>query len=137
MNSVLRRKQAPAKEKTYVKDLLPISLNLSSTEFKYTWTQGKGCWKSTSDCKTYEEKHISALQNEISRLRERIKAMEEEKLRETENRFMNEFKNKLLLEMLAVAQLDADKCNSNLEVEKTKTEALKFMLANLSIMHKN
>ncbi len=134
MNSVFGRK--PAKEKTYVKELLPINLKLSEKEFKYTLTNGKGCWKSTGDGTSDEEKHIEEFQNEIDRLRQRIAIIEQEKIREAESRFMIEFKNKLLLEMLAVAQLDADKSNSSLEAEKLKTEALKFELANLTMAHK-
>jgi|EP00944_MAST-04C_sp_MAST-4C-sp1_P012645 hypothetical protein len=127
----------PAKEKTYVKELLPISLKLNEKEFKYTLTNGKGRWKSTGDGTSAEEKHIEEFQNEIDRLRKRIAVIEQEKIREAETRFMIEFKNKLLLEMLAVAQLDADKSNSSLEAEKLKTEALKFELANLSMAHKD
>ena len=80
-----------------------------------------------------DEKHIAALQREIDKLREQLDSLEKQRMKEVETRFMVEFKNKLLLEMLAVAQLDADKNKANLKIEKIKAEALKFELASLSV----
>ena len=54
-------------------------------------------------------------------------------IKEIETRYMVEFKNKLLLEMLAVARLDADKNNRSFKTETLKTEALKLELANLTL----
>ena len=60
---------------------------------------------------------------------------EDEKIQVLEEKYLLEFKNQLLLEMVSVAQLDAKKNLENLEREKLKTEALKWELANLNMEH--
>jgi hypothetical protein len=133
LSSVLRRKPAQATVRTHTKDLLPINVKLGRSKFEYTWSDGKGSWKSKSSGAKEDEKHIAALQREIDKLREQLDSLEKQRMKEVETRFMVEFKNKLLLEMLAVAQLDADKNKANLKIEKIKAEALKFELASLSV----
>jgi|EP00945_MAST-04E_sp_MAST-4E-sp1_P004537 hypothetical protein len=122
-------------DRTARRPLLPVDLNLGSEKFDFE-VEGGAAWKSQSKSAQDDEKNISKLQLEVDHLREHIEVLEKEKLKELEIRHMVEFKNKLLLEMLAVAQLDADKINSTLGHERVKTEALKYELANLVLSKK-
>jgi hypothetical protein len=133
MNSVLRRKRQLATVRTHTKDLLPVAVKLGKNKLEFICGNGKCTWERREKGVEDDENHITALQNEVNRLRERLHAVEKQKMKEVETRYMIEFKNKLLLEMLAVAQLDSDKNNSNLQKEQVKTEALKFELACLTL----
>ena len=128
---MFKGKRQLATVKTPVKDLLPVDIKLSESKFEYKLNNGVGKWKSKSKNAEEDEKHIASLQNEVDRLRERLSALEKHNIKEIETRYMVEFKNKLLLEMLAVARLDADKNNRSFKTETLKTEALKLELANL------
>jgi len=111
------------------KQLLPVSLVVGASKFEFTNCE----WESQSESAKEEETLNSKLHTEVSRLRERIEQLEKEKLKQLESRYIVEFKNKLLLEMLASAQLDADKNHSLLCHQKVKTEALKYELASLKL----
>jgi hypothetical protein len=69
---------------------------------------------------------IQQLEADNDALRQRLRAMEEEKAQQV-------FKNKLLCEMLAVAQLDAESAAEQLQKEKLKVDALKWELARLNL----
>ena len=66
LSSVLRRKPAQATVRTHTKDLLPINVKLGRSKFEYTWSDGKGSWKSKSSGAKEDEKHIAALQRSSS-----------------------------------------------------------------------
>ena len=120
--------KAPSAAKP-AKHLLPVSLEVGTSKFELTNRE----WVSQSESAKEEEKMNSKLHTEISRLRERIEQLEKEKVKQLESRYIVEFKNKLLLEMLASAQLDADKNNLLLCRQKVKAEALKYELASLKL----
>ena len=128
LNNLLGKNQKT--ERTAPRPLLPVDLKLGSEKFDFVVEEG-ALWKSQTDKAKEEEKSIGKLQREVNHLREHIEVLEKEKLKELEIRHMVEFKNKMLLEMLAVAQLDADKINATLGHERVKTEALKYELANV------
>ena len=75
------------------------------------------------------------MQTELQQMHKDMKVLEDEKIQVLEEKYLLEFKNQLLLEMVSVAQLDAKKNLENLEREKLKTEALKWELANLNMEH--
>jgi hypothetical protein len=94
-----------------------------------------GVWKAETDSTRKDEERITTLQAELQQMHKDMKMLEDEKLQVMEEKYLLEFKNQLLLEMVSVAQLDAKKNMENLEREKLKTEALKWELANLNMEH--
>ena len=93
-------------------------------------------WKAETDSSRQDEERITTLQAEVQNLQRSLKTVEDEKLQALEEKYLLDFKNQLLLEMVAVAQLDAQKAQEELEKERLKTEALKWELANLNIEHR-
>lgn len=125
-----RRGKTPASAQP-VKPPLPVSLDLGTTKYEYKFQLGE--WKCQNKDAQEDEMRINKLQYEVERLRDRIEQLEKEKVQESQTRYLVEFKNKLLLEMLATSQLDADKNSSLLSYEKLKSEALKYELASLTL----
>jgi hypothetical protein len=124
-----------SKKAEYVKqDPLVVSLQLNGNalSFRTDLTPG-GKWKTQTDSTRQDEEQITTLQRELQRMHKDMKHLEDEKLAVLEEKYLLEFKNQLLLEMVAVSQLDAKKTVDDLEREKLKTEALKWELANLNI----
>tara|TARA_B100000780_G_C20869083_1_gene345660 strand:+ start:41 stop:463 length:423 start_codon:yes stop_codon:yes gene_type:complete len=124
-----------SKKAEYVKqDPLVVSLQLNGNalSFRTDLTPG-GKWKTQTDSTRQDEEQITTLQRELQRMHKDMKHLEDEKLAVLEEKYLLEFKNQLLLEMVAVSQLDAKKNVDDLEREKLKTEALKWELANLNI----
>ena len=124
-----------SKKAEYVKqDPLVVSLQLkgNALSFRTDLTPG-GKWKTQTDSTRQDEEQITTLQRELQRMHKDMKHLEDEKLAVLEEKYLLEFKNQLLLEMVAVSQLDAKKNVDDLEREKLKTEALKWELANLNI----
>ena len=123
------------KKPTYSKQPpLPISLLLNGNTLSFrTDLQPGGKWKTETDSTAQDEQIITKLQHELTRMHKDRKQLEDEKLAVLEEKYFLEFKNQLLLEMVAVSQLDAKKNVEELQREKLKTEALKWELANLNI----
>ena len=129
--NVFKSKKKPQYSK---QENLPVSLNLNghTLSFRTDLTPG-GKWKTETDTTRQDEQIITKLQHELSRMNKDRKQLEDEKLAVLEEKYFLEFKNQLLLEMVAVSQLDAKKNVEELQREKLKTEALKWELANLNI----
>ena len=109
-------------------------MNLNVDENVLTLRRDLKCrWKSETSTTRKDEGRIATLQAEMQKLLVQVKKLENEKIAVTEEKYMLEFKNQLLLEMVSVAQLDAKRGAEELEKEKLKTEALKWELANLNI----
>ena len=129
--NVFKAKKKPAYSK---QDPLPVRLRLNGNTLSFrTDLQPGGKWKTETDSTQQDEEIISKLENELSRKCKDLKQLEDEKLQILEEKYLTEFKNQLLLEMVAVSQLDAKKNLEELQREKLKTEALKWELANLNI----
>jgi hypothetical protein len=129
--NVFKSKKKPEYSK---QDPLPVNLTLNGNtlSFRTDLTPG-GKWKAETDSTRQDEERITTLQRELQRMHKDMKQLEDEKLAVLEEKYLLEFKNQLLLEMVAVSQLDAKKNVEDLEREKLKTEALKWELANLNI----
>lgn len=69
------------------------------------------------------------MQQEVKKLRKEREILEDKLQSTLEEKYLVEFKNKLLVEMLAVAQLDAEKNAEANHEEQVKVEALKWELA--------
>ena len=123
------------KKAEYIKQdplVVKLKLNGNALSFRTDLTPG-GKWKTETDSTRQDEEQITTLQRELQRMHKDMKHLEDEKLAVLEEKYLLEFKNQLLLEMVAVSQLDAKKNVEDLEREKLKTEALKWELANLNI----
>ena len=120
----------------YTRKLLDVALNLNGNKLLFrTDLEAGGVWKAETDSTRKDEERITTLQAELQQMHKDMKIIEDEKLQVLEEKYLLEFKNQLLLEMVSVAQLDAKKNMENLEREKLKTEALKWELANLNMEH--
>eukprot|EP00947_MAST-08B_sp_MAST-8B-sp1_P001060 g1060.t1 len=115
-------KEQPTKEPLELKlNLEPHSLILSKGETRI--------WRSeASDFKETEDNNLR-LQQEVKKLRKEREILEDKLQSTLEEKYLVEFKNKLLVEMLAVAQLDAEKNAEANHEEQVKVEALKWELA--------
>ena len=124
------------KKPTYSKQPpLPISLQLNGNTLSFrTDLQPGGKWKTETDSTAQDEQIITKLQHELTRMHKDRKQLEDEKLAVLEEKYFLEFKNQLLLEMVAVSQLDAKKNVEELQREKLKTEALKWELATTCLL---
>lgn len=114
------------------RDPLKVSINLGPNKFFFDEDDCE--WGSKSNNLFAEdEAEITKLQTEIKRMLNEIKIAEDEKLEAIKAKCSLEFENKLLTEMVAVAQLDWKKNTKDLENEQLKTEALKWEMANLAL----
>ena len=132
------RKRKKTAEKHIQQPLLEVGLSLNGNRLSFRPDLAKGGkWKAETDSTRQDEVRITTLQRELHALHKDMKQLEDEKLAVLEEKYLLEFKNQLLLEMVAVAQLDAKKNVEDLEREKLKTEALKWELANLNMEQSN
>ena len=114
------------------RDLLQVDLRLGANNFEFDpddceWGAGNG------NLFAEDEAEITRLQSELKKTLNDIRKAEDEKLDAVKAKCELEYENKLLTEMVAVAQLDWKKNLKHLKDEKLKTEALKWELANLAL----
>ena len=92
---------------------------------------GSGAWKLAPDAVQNFQAEITRLQQHVASLESKVGELRQRNTRTTEQKLLVEFKNQLLTELLAVAQLDAEKNHKIREEAEVKVEALKWELVNL------
>mmetsp|Transcript_11695 Transcript_11695/g.19041 ORF Transcript_11695/g.19041 Transcript_11695/m.19041 type:complete len:141 (+) Transcript_11695:278-700(+) len=94
---------------------------------------GKGTWKLGKSTVGNFEAEIERLQRYVRQLEQDKRILSERCNQANGERRMLEFKNEMLLELLAVSQLDAKRNNEEYQREALRTEALKWELGKWTI----
>ena len=115
----------------FCRPLLNVHLDIGGANLRFRHDLG-GKWKVETKDALEDEKHIGILKEKLKHLRADLKNIRAESQDYIEQQNMLKFKNQLLSEMVAVAQLDAEESAQELEEEKMKTDALKKDLAEMS-----
>ena len=112
---------------TQTHEPLQIGLNLGNASLQ----QNDGGWTLAPDGVQNFHAEITRLQQRVASLESKTDELRQRNTRLTERKLLVEFKNQLLTELLAVAQLDAEKNHKRAEEANVKVEALKWELVNL------
>lgn len=113
-----------------------MTLSIAGENLRFRQDLG-GKWKVETKDALEDEKHIEILKEKLKHLQSDLEKLKTEKIEYIEQQNMIKFKNQLLTEMVAVAQLDAEESAQHLEEEKIKTDALKKDLAEMSKLNED
>eukprot|EP01029_Cantina_marsupialis_P029462 TRINITY_DN780563_c0_g1_i1.p1 TRINITY_DN780563_c0_g1~~TRINITY_DN780563_c0_g1_i1.p1 ORF type:complete len:130 (-),score=28.09 TRINITY_DN780563_c0_g1_i1:139-528(-) len=111
------------------RDPVPLNIDLNGTKLSLI----DGEWKLTEATANVTSREVPVLQDEVKKLASERDNLKRELESMAKSMHLLEFKNQLLFEMLAVAQLDAEKNAEEWQKEQLKVDALKWKLSKVTL----